>query len=230
MGSGCTECGRKGGCSAHKAGMFAAIDEALGRLYPSRNWAERDEEAGFGAGVGAAEGQAIARALGVRLKAQAIHRPGTAEETCDYVYVLCVGREPSLLEVREGLVDAAALTFDQVEDVDELYLRVALSSVARFAAVQQVAMRAARDGGALVLTEAPRAGVFDPILLPRFRSLVAVLAEHDVRHVDFGEIIEPPEGFDPGDWAGRYGGGAPAVANYLFYPQPPSAVTTVVLT
>jgi hypothetical protein len=230
VGGGCTECGRKGGCNAHKAEMFAAIDEALARLYPSRRWAERDDEAGFGAGVSAAEGAAIAGALGARLKAQAIHRPGTAEETCDYVYVLCVGREPSLLEVREGRADAAALAFDQVEDVEELYLRVALSSVARFAAVQQVAMRAARDGGALVLTEAPRAGVFDPILLPRFRGLVAVLAEHDVRHVDFGEITEPPEGFDPGDWAGRYGGGAPAVANYLFYPQPPNAATTVVLT
>ena len=66
------------------------------------------------------------------------------------------------------------------------------------------------------------------ILLRRFQGLVAVLAEHDVRHLDFGEILEPPPGFDPGDYADRYGG-TPSVANYLFYPQPPSAVTTTLL-
>jgi hypothetical protein len=134
--------------------MFAAVDESLARLYPTRRWTERDEAAAFGAGVTAGEGAALARALASRLKALAIHRPGTAEETCDYVYVLCLGRTP---------------------------------------------------------------------------SLVAVLAEHDVRHLDFGEILTAPEGFDPADYAERYGG-APAIANYLFFPQPASTVTTVVVT
>jgi len=97
MSGGCSECGRKGGCDAHKGTMFAAIDEALCRLYPTRRWTERDEEAAFGAGVDADEGRAIARAMGARLKALAVHRSGTREETCDYVYVLCVGRSPSLL-------------------------------------------------------------------------------------------------------------------------------------
>jgi hypothetical protein len=205
--------------------MFAAIDEAMARLYPTRRWAERDEEAGFGQGVSAGEGAGVARDLAARLKAMALYRPGTAEETCDYVYVLCVGRTPSLLERREGL----AAQLEEEDGVEELYLRVALSTLARFAGVQQVAMSAARDeDGRLVITEATRAGVFDPVLLERFQALVAVLAEHDIRHLDFGEITEAPADFDPGDYAERYGG-APAVANYLFYPQPAASITTTTM-
>jgi hypothetical protein len=222
---GCTDCGKKGGCDSRKHGMFAAVDEAMARLYPTRRWTERDEAAGFGAGVAPGEAAALARALATRLKALAVHRPGTAEETCDYVYVLCVGRTPALIERLHGGSDV----LDEAGEIQELYLRVALSSVARFAGVQQVAMTAARDpDGRLVVTEAPRAGVFDPVLLKRFQTLVAVLAEHDVRHLDFGEIVEAPEGYDPGDYADRYGG-APTVANYLFYPQPAAAITTTVL-
>lgn len=224
--SGCTSCGNKGGCDSRKHEMFAAVDEALGRLYPTRRWTERDDTAGFGAGVTAGEGAELARALATRLKALALHRSGTAEETCDYVYVLCVGRTPSLLERALGLVDALD---DDRDDLEELYLRIALSTVARFAGVQQVAMRASREGGELVITEAPRTGVFDPVLLKRFQALVAVLAEHDIRNLDFGEMLEPPSGFDPGDYAERYGG-APTVANYFFFPQPASTVTTFVVT
>jgi hypothetical protein len=208
--------------------MFAAVEATLARLYPTRRWTERDDEAAFGAGVPPAEGAAIGRELAARLKAMALFRPGGPEEICDYVYVLCVGRPPSLLELREGLVAADAV---ETDDTIEVYLRVALSSVARLAAVQQVTFQAARDdggGGDIVIVETPRTGVFDPILLKRFQTLVAVLAEHDVRHLDFGEILEPPPGFDPGDYAERYGG-APSVANYLFYPQPASAVTTTIL-
>jgi hypothetical protein len=218
--------------------MFAAVDEALARLYPTRRWTERDEEAAFGAGVTPGEGAALARALAARLKALALHRPGTPEETCDYVYVLCLGRPPSLIELREGSGpagadrDAPADPEVEIDGVEELYLRVALSTVARFAAVQQVAMRAHRDGngGDLVVTETPRTGVFDPVLLKRFQTLVAVLVEHDIRHLDFGELLEPPPGYDPGDYAARYGGAAPSVVSYLFYPQPAAAITSTVLT
>ncbi|HEX4405031.1 MAG TPA: hypothetical protein VH560_09395 [Polyangia bacterium] len=227
MSEGCTSCGAKGGCDTRKHGMFSAVDEALARLYPTKRWTERDEAAGFGAGVSPGEGAALARALASRLKALALYRPGTAEETCDYVYVLCLGRTPSLIERREGVV-ARLDDAGERDDVEELYLRVALSTVARFAGVQQVTMRASREEDELVISEAPRTGVFDPVLLKRFQALVAVLAEHDIRHLDFGEITTAPEGFDPGDYADRYGG-APAVANYLFFPQPASAVTTTIV-
>jgi hypothetical protein len=228
MSGGCTDCGKKGGCDSRKHGMFAAVDEAMARLYPTRRWADRDEEAAFGAGVSAGEGRAVARALASRLKALAVYRPGTPEETCDFVYVLCLGRTPSLFELREGLAEPV----EDGGEVQELYLRVALSSVARFAGVQQVAMHGARDqrdgDSRLVITEATRAGVFDPVLLKRFQALVAVLAEHDIRHLDFGEIVEPPDGFDPGDY-GEHWNGVPGIANYLFFPHPPGAVSSTTL-
>lgn len=219
---GCSDCGRKGGCDDRKGGMFAAVDEALVRLYPSRRWGERDEAAAFRAGV-TGYGPALADRLAAALKALAVHRPGAPEELCDFVYVLCLGRQPALIEVREGLVPP-----DVDGVVDELYLRVALSSVAPVAAVQQVALSGQIVDGALVIAEAPRTGVFDPVLLPRFQKLVAVLTELDIRHLDFGDLTQPPTGFDPGDYAARYGG-APTIANYFFYPQPASAITTTVV-
>jgi hypothetical protein len=222
MSGGCTDCGKKGGCDHRKGAMMAAVGEALARLYPAQRWAERDEQAAFRGGVPRADGIRLAELLAERLKAMALFRPGADDEYCDWVYVLCVGRTPSILEIREGLVGSDAL---EADDEEQLYLRVALSSLTRFAGVQQVSMRMSRAGEERVITEAPRAGVFDPILLRRFQSLVAVLAELEIQHVDFGEIMEPPEGFDPGDYADRFAG-VPCVANYLFYPQPCSAVVT----
>jgi len=230
----CTNCGRKGGCDARKHEMFAAVDEALERLYPTRRWDERDDAAGFGAGLPAGEGDALAAALAERLHAATLYRPGAAEETCDYVYVLCVGRTPSLVELRESALegDARAALGDAIAEgpVLEVYLRVALSTLAPFAAVQEVMLTAAVESdGAIVLTEAPRAGIFEPSLLKRLQLLVGVLAERNIRHLDFGEIVEPPEGFDPGSYPAEYGG-LPGIANYLFYPQPPAAIATTTLT
>jgi hypothetical protein len=215
--------------------MFTALDETLARLYPSRRWSERDESAAFGAGVEAREGEALAAALAEPLRAATAFVPGAPEETCDYVYVLCLGRTPSLLELREGKLspaeaeEARAAIADR--PVEELYLRVALSSLARVAAVQEVRLRAEAEtaAGPIVIREAPRAGVFDPVLLPRLRTLVARLGTHHVRHLDFGEIIEPPAGFEAGDYPLEWGS-APAIANYLFYPQAPATVTTATLT
>jgi hypothetical protein len=215
--------------------MFGAIDAALVRLYPTRRWDERDEAAGFGAGLGAGEGDALAAVLAERVHAATLYRPGSAGETCDYVYVLCVGRTPSLVELRESALGtgAAGALHDAIAEgpVTEVYLRVALSTLAPFAAVQEVVVTAAAapaGDGTAVLTEAPRAGIFEPSLLKRLQGLVAVLTERDIRHLDFGEIVEPPEGFDPGGYADDYGG-VPGIANYLFYPQPPSAICTTTL-
>ena len=235
MSEGCTSCGRKGGCDARKHQMFAALDAALARLYPTRRWDERDDGAAFEAGVPAAEGHVIAALAAARLGAAAVHRPGAAAETCDYVYVLCVGRTPSLAELREecgapgGLAALRAALADG--PVTDVYLRVALSTLAGFAAVQEVALSGHLDAGdrAVVLTETARAGVFAPALLRRMQLLVAVLAERNVRHLDFGDIAGPPDGFDPGRYADDYGG-APAIANYLFYPQPPAGVSITTLT
>jgi hypothetical protein len=234
MSGGCSDCGRKGGCDARKHDMFAAIDEALVRLYPTRRWSDRDEDAAFGAGVPRAETQALAAALAPALRAAVFHREGSPEETCDFLYVLCVGRDPSLFELREGRLapEAAAALIETIADgpVRETYLRVALSTLARFGVVQEVELEAAIDPAlaAVTVSEAPRAGVFSPSLLPRMQKLVAALVERDIRHLDFGDIDQPPEGFDAGDY-GAFWDGVPGIANYLFYPQSPAAIVTVTI-
>ncbi|HEY0707467.1 MAG TPA: hypothetical protein VGG33_11755, partial [Polyangia bacterium] len=85
-----------------------------------------------------------------------------------------------------------------------------------------------RPTEALLIEETVRAGVFDPVLLPRYQRLVATLVEEGLRNLDFGEINEPPAGFDPGAHTERTGA-EPVVANYLFYPQPCSSITTTVV-
>jgi hypothetical protein len=234
MSDGCTNCGNKGGCDSRKHGMFAAIDDALARLYPTRRWNERDDAVAMEDGVGREEGEALCEALAARMGTATLYRPGDAGEWCDYIYVLCLGRTPSIAQIRERLAagDPAGVPFGEGDadetTLDERYLRIALSTVARFAGVQEVSMTLRRDGDDVVIVERARSGVFDPILLPRFQALVAVLAATDIRHLDFGEIVEAPEGFDPTNYAEQYGGGAPVIANYLFYPQPPTAVSTAV--
>jgi len=234
-GGGCTDCGRKGGCDARKGTMLAAVEAALARLYPTRRWGDRDEGVAFGAGPAPGEAEALAAELARRLRTAALLRPGAPDETCDYVYILCVGRSPSLIELAEGALDGGTAQALRAAIADgpvrEVYLRVALSTLGRFAAVQEVALAAAVDGddGAVAITEAPRAGVFDPGLLARMRALVTALGEAGFRHLDFGEIAEAPAGYDPGDYPALWGG-APGIANYLFYPQSPASVTTTTLT
>jgi hypothetical protein len=79
-----------------------------------------------------------------------------------------------------------------------------------------------------VIRESPRAGVYDAPLLSRMQKLVAILPAYDLVHVDFGDIAHAPPGFQPGVWPETYGAGnaKPAIANYLFYPQPTTMVST----
>jgi len=203
---------------------MAAVDEALLRLYPTRRWGEPDDARSFGAGVSAREGRALAATLARELKAATFYQPGAEDEYCDYVYVLCVGREPCLVRIREG----AHLPELDGEPVREIYLRVCLSSMARMAGIQQVAMELDSIDGDVRFREITRDGVYDAPLMPRMQRLVAALPRFDILSVDFGDISAPPVGFDPGDYASRYGG-EPDTANYLFYPQPSNLQTTAFL-
>jgi len=224
---GCSNCAGKTGCDHRKGVMLGEIERAMERLYPSRRWGDPDDAARFGAGVPEEEGQALAEELAAALDASTFFRRGAPEEYCDFVYVLCVGREPSLVQIRDGGVPLP----DEIRDgerVDELYLRVCLSSMARIAGVQEVAMELVRAGAEVAIREAPRAGVYSPPLLRRFRRLVTLVQSRDILHVDFGEISAPPDGYDPGDYAALYGG-APHRANYLFYPQPTTTEVTTLL-
>jgi hypothetical protein len=148
---------------------------------------------------------------------------------CDYIYVMCVGREPCLVQLRDGDVAIPEELATSSTPIREQYLRVCLSAMARMAGVQQVAMGLERVGSDYLIKEEPRPGVYDAPLLHRFQRLVAILPAYDITHLDFGEISAPPAGFSAGGYPALYGG-EPHTSNYLFYPQPSNMVTTTLLT
>jgi hypothetical protein len=226
--SGCTNCGAKAGCDHRKGGMLEVVEQVMTRLYPTRRWGEPDDAVRFAAGIDEEDGQALADELARELDAATFFRRGGAEEYCDYIYVLCLGREPCLVQVRDGEVPVPHEIGDG-DLIHEQYLRVCLSSMARLAGVQQTAIELERAGDEVVIRESPRAGVYDAPLLRRFQRLVALFPAYDILHVDFGEISAPPDGFDPGDYASRYGVTAPHRSNYLFYPQPSTTEVISVL-
>ena len=206
--------------------MFSEIELALSRLYPSRTWGEPDDVARFEAGISEEDGLALADELAAELRAATFYRPGEAEEYCDYIYVLCIGREPCLIQIRDGGVPLPEELWG--EPVREQYLRVCLSLMAPMAGVQQVSMEMDEVDGDRVIRELPRDGVYDAPLLSRFQRLVAILPAYKLLHLDFGEISAPPEGFDSGDYPTLYGS-EPHTANYLFFPQPSTMQTTSLL-
>jgi hypothetical protein len=227
---GCTNCAGKSGCNDRKGTMFHALDRELARLYPTRTWGEPDDLARFEAGIAEEDGHALAEELAVALDAATFYRPGEPDEYCDYIYVLCLGREPCLVQIRDGEVPLPGELRDDLSGIpiQEQYLRVCLSHMARVAGVQQTAMELHRAGRDHVVRELPRAGVYDAPLLRRFQRLVAVLPAYDIVHLDFGEISAPLAGFEPGAYPRLYGS-LPHAANYLFYPQPSTMQTTCLL-
>lgn len=228
---GCSDCSSKGGCDTRKTDQRQLLDAAVARVYPGRppRWGELDDEARFGAGVPRGEAQRLARRLSSAARAPTRFVAGAPEDLCDFVWVLCLGRRPSLLELADG--SAAAVLPEDLplpgSPLEERWLRVALSSVARMAAMQEVRVTLDLDeaGGRLaIVRQAPRPGVFDPVLLKRVRSIVALLEASDVAHVDFGLLDRPLAGALPGDYPERYGC-EPRLANFLFFAAPPSVHT-----
>ncbi len=230
---GCTDCSKSGGCSTRKGQEKELLAEMLASLYPGRRWGEPDDVARFRAGISETEGRKLARRAAGALKAPTWFRPGAEAEgeSCDWVYILCVGRAPGLFSLREASV-ADAIDGDQVR---ERYLRVALSQMGRVAAVQEVSFEldGAPGSDALTLQEKPRDGVYDPILLKRTQRLIELIVASDITYLDFGLLTKPGsrylEGLDGADYDERYGQPA-ATVNYLFYPQPATAVSTSFLT
>ena len=230
--SGCTNCKGKAGCDDQKGDMFADLNAALDTLYPTKTWGDWVREAVSGP-LDSDSLHGLANELAQELNAAVFvqqNPPSDALEAphCDFIYILCMGRAPCILQVRDHGVEVPD-EWRSADRIDELYLRVVISQRARVAAVQQVAVSATREpDGSFTIREAPRAGVYDAPLLARMQKLVAILPAYDVMHVDFGEIAHAPPGFHAGSWAELYGG-APSIANYLFYPQPTTMTSTVSL-
>ncbi|MEO8554655.1 MAG: hypothetical protein ABI678_31980 [Kofleriaceae bacterium] len=223
---GCTNCKGKSGCDDRKGSMMASVEEALAELYPSHTWGEAQEPRDPDhAGMPPEELAALAEELAMELKAATFVRTGGDDEPCDYIYVLALGRAPCIIQVRDHDV---AIPEEWGDAVEEMYLRIVVSQRARCAAVQQVAVTATKADGTWLVRESPRAGVYDAPLLKRMQQLVAILPAYDLLHVDFGEIAHAPPGFHAGTWRELFGG-EPSIANYLFYPQPTTMITTSVL-
>jgi hypothetical protein len=226
---GCTNCKGKSGCDHRKGAMLESVDRALADLYPTRTWGEPDDSAA--SGVPREELDALADELAQELNAATFVREGGDDEPCDYIYVLCMGRTPCVVQVRDHGVEVpaewSAIDRDGGE-LHELYLRIVISQRARVAAVQQVAIDLWTNGDGYLVRERPRAGVYDAPLLRRMQKLVAILPAYELLHVDFGEIAHAPPGFHAGGWRDLFGGD-PSIANYLFYPQPTTMVATSML-
>jgi len=221
---GCTNCKGKSGCDHRKGSMLAEVDRALAALYPTRTWGEADDRAVLPPPGAPADLDALADELASELSAATFVRPGGDDEPCDYIYVLCLGRTPCVVQVRDHGVRPPA-EWRGVDALEEMYLRLVIGHRAPFAAVQQIAVDLVRGPGGYLVRERPRAGVYDAPLLHRMQKLVAILPAYELRHLDFGEIAHPPPGFHAGAWRDLYGA-APAIANYLFYPQPTTMVAT----
>jgi hypothetical protein len=220
---GCTNCKGKSGCDHRKGAMMESVDQALADLYPTRTWGEPNDELAHG--MPREELDALADELAQELGAATFVREGGEDEPCDYIYVLCMGRTPCVVQVRDHGVDVPAEWRD-ADGIEELYLRVVVSQRARVAAVQQVGIDLIRDpNGGFLVRERPRAGVYDAPLLRRMQKLVAIMPVYELLHVDFGEIAHAPPGFQAGTWRELYGAD-PSIANYLFYPQPTTMVAT----
>lgn len=220
---GCTNCKGKAGCDHRKGAMIASVDHALQALYPTKTWGEPDDA--NAAGMSRDELDGLADELAQALGAATFVREGGDDEPCDYIYVLCMGRTPCIVQVRDHAVPVPAEWHD-IDGVQELYMRVVVSQRARVAAVQQVGVDLIRgQGGGFLVRERPRAGVYDAPLLHRMQKLVAILPAYELLHVDFGEIAHAPPGYAAGTWRELFGG-EPSIANYLFYPQPTTMVCT----
>jgi hypothetical protein len=222
---GCTNCKSKTGCDDRKGSMMASVDQALEQLYPTRTWGEPDDHEV--AGLPPDELAALADELASTLGAATFVRPGGDDEPCDFIYVLCLGRTPCIVQVRDHGVAVPAEWHGATStgSISELYLRLVVSQRARVAAVQQVAVELVRAPTGFLVREQPRAGVYDAPLLPRMQKLVAILPAYELLHVDFGEIAHAPPGFHAGTWRELFGG-EPSIANYLFYPQPTTMIAT----
>ena len=226
---GCTNCKGKSGCDHRKGAMLESVDAALAELYPTRTWGEPDDA--VASGMPRDELDALADELAQELNAATFVREGGDDEPCDYIYVLCMGRTPCVVQVRDHGVEAPAewqSVADQGGELHELYMRVVISQRARVAAVQQVSIDLWKSDDGWLVRERPRAGVYDAPLLRRMQKLVAILPAYELLHVDFGEIAHAPPGFAAGSWRDLFGGD-PSIANYLFYPQPTTMVATSML-
>ncbi len=232
---GCSTCktgcsSSDGGCSTQKSAQRQFLDGLLPRLYPSRTLGALDVEVAWDEGIQQAECERLGQQIATVTKAPVYLGPASDDDLCRYLYVLCIGREPPLVQLRQS----STLINLESDRIRERYLRVGLSSVARVACVQEVAMELDLSTGegtpVAMIRELPRAGVFDPMLLKRLQRIVDLLTAYEIRHLDLGILEQPASslGLVDAGYVERFGM-EPQLGNFLFFAAPAVTTTEVCL-
>jgi hypothetical protein len=228
----------EGGCGPRKEQQRARLDSLIAQRYPQGCWGEPLWTDVDESGIGADEVLTLAQELSTVNKAPCYVVPGGEDDLCHFVYVLCIGREPSLIELRDEVQRGQRPTlWLEGEQLRERYLRLCLSTLTRVACVQEVALEldleAPASPGAPVagdplarLREVPLPGVFTPGLLKRLQRTVDLLQAHDIEHLDMGllDVDASAFGLKPGEYPERFGA-PPSLLNYFFYAQPVQMTT-----
>lgn len=196
--------------------MFAEIDTALAALFPDKTWraatpSARERRAATD------DATALADELAEALNAATFVRDS-------FVYVLCQGRPPCAVPVRDAELPIPD-EWQTGQIIEERYLRIALATARPFAVVQEVAVDVTVEPDGVLVRERPSAGVYSAPLLHRMQRLVATLPAYGRLHLDMGEISGPPPDFDAGAWSALYVG-KPAIVNYLFFAEPATMATS----
>jgi hypothetical protein len=212
-------CPASGGCHDRKDSQRRFLTSEIARVYPDGVRGALDDEQAARGAISREDRRRLGASVARALRAPVYARTGAEGDLCDYLYALCVGRHPGLVEVRDGRAVAPA------EAVDEVYLRVNLSAISRAACVQEVRMSVTLAGEALVIEERPRDGVLDPTLLGRFQRLIEVIEGAGLVHLDMGMLEKRPEGAAEGA-AVDARPAPPTYLNTLFYRHPPTTATT----
>ena len=226
-----------GGCGPRKALQKDRLTALIAQHYPQGCWGDPSLTGIDEAGVGADELLTLAQELSTVNKTPCYVVPGGEGDLCHFIYVLCLGREPSLIELRDevqrGLRPSLWL---EGEHLRERYLRLSVSTLTRAACVQEVGLELDVDASEprgleateplAQLREVPLPGVFTAGLLKRLQRTVDLLQAHDIEHLDMGllDVDASTLGLNPGDYPQRFGA-PPSVLNYFFYAQPVQMTT-----
>jgi hypothetical protein len=108
-------------------------------------------------------------------------------------------------------------------------LRVGLSPLGRYATLQEVEFRSERaSDGAFFVHEERRAGVVDTRLRTIVKAAQGALRKRKIVLLDFAFLVRPIGDAGQPAFAERYGT-EPVLYNFLFDPEPPTAVVTTLI-
>lgn len=219
---GCSNCDSVTGCSQREHRKETLCAEWISKLYPTGTWEQLDDSARHG--LERSDALALGRVLSRELRAPVYAAHGRESDLSEALYVLCVGRHPGIIAQPHLSVVSGSVP------LREAYLRVLVSSLVRAACVQEVRVRLdpnanTANANTAVVEERARDGVYDPVLLRRFRKITSLLEAHDIEHLDMGVLEAVPKKTEVASYEARFGT-PPTYFNWLFLAEPVETVRT----